>query len=476
MPAGTGKTEIIAAMSCLASNAQARALILTHTHAGVDALRRRIRTMGVRSDAVRIDTIASWSHHLVRQYPHLAGMTVPDEPDWSQSVLCYRGAAQVVRSPSIQRVLAATFAFAIIDEYQDCTLSQHALTTAVAAALPLAVLGDPLQAIFGWDPDDPLPSWRDEIKSRWPELTINAYPWRWHNHHQQLGQWLLGIREKFDQQRPLLVSGETPVRWIQSDKYRAMVRACRDLRSEFPHDSIVAIGVRAEDCHGVARSLNGAYSVMETIEGKDMVDFAKTIDSGDAARIAAATAQWGKTCISGISELVKSGDVQRLAGGKLLTGLRRPGAENVQISLSAILTDPSPTTVREALLNIAQLPGGATYRHDAWYTMLSALRTADAGGQLVAESVIQHRNRTRATGRRASRYTLSRPTLIKGLEYDHAVVLDADQHEPTNLYVALTRARKTLTVISAKPELRTAPRRSAKAARKSIQQNLHRVD
>ncbi|WP_326557133.1 hypothetical protein [Micromonospora sp. NBC_01796] len=157
-------------------------------------------------------------------------------------------------------------------------------------------------------------------------------------------------------------------------------------------------------------------------------------------------------------------------------GLRRPGAEKVQESLTALLTGPSPDAVREALLSIAQLPGGATYRHDAWYTVLSALRTADAGSQLVAESVIQHRNRTRATGRRASRYTLSRPTLIKGLEYDHAVVLDADQHEPTNLYVALTRARKTLTVISARPELRTAPRKSARAARKPNQVRPPGVD
>jgi DNA helicase-2/ATP-dependent DNA helicase PcrA len=38
--------------------------------------------------------------------------------------------------------------------------------------------------------------------------------------------------------------------------------------------------------------------------------------------------------------------------------------------------------------------------------------------------------------------------LIKGLEYDHAVVLDADSHTPFSLYVALTRGRKGLTVVS----------------------------
>jgi DNA helicase IV len=49
---------------------------------------------------------------------------------------------------------------------------------------------------------------------------------------------------------------------------------------------------------------------------------------------------------------------------------------------------------------------------------------------------------------------VSRPVLIKGLEYDHAVVLDADVHTPTALYVALTRARQTLTILSQAPILR----------------------
>ncbi|WP_275414822.1 UvrD-helicase domain-containing protein [Plantactinospora mayteni] len=458
MPAGTGKTEIIAAMTHLAADAHERALILTHTHAGMDALRRRIKAMGVQSRTVRIDTIASWSHRLVRQYPYLAGVTVPAEPDWAASALYYEGATHVVQAPSLQKVLAATYAFAIVDEYQDCTMRQHALTTAVAAAVPVAVFGDPLQAIFGWDHDDPLPSWRDEIQSLWPDLRIEAYPWRWQGHNRQLGQWLLTVRDDFSQQRPLRIGDETPVRWVQSEQYRAMVRACRDLRAQFPNDSIVAIGIRDHDCHGVARTLNGSYSVMETIEGQDMVNFARIVDEGDAPRIAAATAKWGKTCTSGISKLINSDDVRKLESGRPITGLRRPGAERAQKHLSALLTDPSPAAVREALDTIGRLPGGATYRHDAWYTVLSALRTAEVNGQSVADAAIQHRNRTRATGRRASHHTISRPTLIKGLEYDHAIILDADQHDPTSLYVALTRARKTLTVISAQPELRTRPR------------------
>jgi DNA helicase-2/ATP-dependent DNA helicase PcrA len=37
---------------------------------------------------------------------------------------------------------------------------------------------------------------------------------------------------------------------------------------------------------------------------------------------------------------------------------------------------------------------------------------------------------------------------VKGLEFDNAVVLDADGFDAKNLYVALTRGAKTLTVVS----------------------------
>ena len=40
------------------------------------------------------------------------------------------------------------------------------------------------------------------------------------------------------------------------------------------------------------------------------------------------------------------------------------------------------------------------------------------------------------------------PVLIKGLGYDHAVVLRPERLEATELYVSLTRCRDTLTVVS----------------------------
>lgn len=456
MPAGTGKTEIIASLAALAADAGQRALILTHTNAGVGALRQRTRRLGVASNAVRIETIASWSHHLVRQYPQLAGIIVPAHPDWNESKVYYDGALRVLTSQVMRRVLRASYAFALIDEYQDCTTRQHTLVTAIGEELPVGVFGDPMQAIFDFDAD-PLVSWAGDVTSRWPAITLPSEPWRWRGHNGNLGRWLIDAREDFSQGRPIVLDETTPVRWIKTDTdpYASRVRACRDLRNEYPTDTIVAIGRWARDCHGVASRLNGTYTVMETIEGEDMVAFAREVDQGDPNEIAAATAQLGKDCASGVAPYFTSDDVKKLRAGKSITHLKRPGAEEAQKRLSAILEHPTPHRVHEALTAIGALPNARRYRHDAWSTIIRALAMAQASDTSVEAAVVQLRNQTRTTGRNALSHVISRTTLIKGLEYDHAVILNADAHTPTSLYVALTRPKKTLTIISANLHLST---------------------
>ena len=55
-PAGYGKTHLIAASTARSAGRQ---LILTHTYAGVNALRHKMRALGVSDRLYRIDTIAS---------------------------------------------------------------------------------------------------------------------------------------------------------------------------------------------------------------------------------------------------------------------------------------------------------------------------------------------------------------------------------------------------------------------------------
>ncbi len=64
------------------------------------------------------------------------------------------------------------------------------------------------------------------------------------------------------------------------------------------------------------------------------------------------------------------------------------------------------------------------------------------------------RDRARIRGRRLENRIVSRTLLVKGLEFDHAIV-DADKlTTPKEMYVAMTRGRLSLTVLAEDPILR----------------------
>ena len=65
------------------------------------------------------------------------------------------------------------------------------------------------------------------------------------------------------------------------------------------------------------------------------------------------------------------------------------------------------------------------------------------------------RDRLRHGGRGERRLIASRTLLVKGLEFDHVIIADVQNFtDPRQLYVALSRARKSVTVIGKSPILR----------------------
>jgi superfamily I DNA/RNA helicase len=148
LPAGAGKTELIAAAAARVAANGGTSLVLTHTHAGVDALRRRMTKFGLGRDQVVVRTIDSWSYDLIIHFPILAALTVPAGPDWSMVADYHRAAARAVTSRAVARMLAVSYSLLFIDEYQDCLTHQHELAIALAEVLPTVVLGDPLQSLL----------------------------------------------------------------------------------------------------------------------------------------------------------------------------------------------------------------------------------------------------------------------------------------------------------------------------------------
>src|ERR1017187_8836744 len=71
-PAGYGKTRLIA--DAVALCGEGKELILTHTHAGVNALRDHLRRAGVPPRLFHVETIAGWALRYCRAYPETSGI------------------------------------------------------------------------------------------------------------------------------------------------------------------------------------------------------------------------------------------------------------------------------------------------------------------------------------------------------------------------------------------------------------------
>src|SRR5882757_2289462 len=69
--AGCGKTEQIANAARLSAG---RRLILTHTHAGVDVLRERLKKLNVPKSKYRLETIAGWCLRYAASFPTRSGL------------------------------------------------------------------------------------------------------------------------------------------------------------------------------------------------------------------------------------------------------------------------------------------------------------------------------------------------------------------------------------------------------------------
>ncbi|QOD94086.1 UvrD-helicase domain-containing protein [Chryseoglobus sp. 28M-23] len=460
MPAGAGKTHLLAAAVAVASESSQRCLVLTHTNAGVDAIRKRLKLFGVPNGLVRVETITSWAFSLVGAYPVIAGISVSDVPDWSQSDAYIAGATNVLQSLTGVDVHSVSFDYLFVDEYQDCTLTQHALVLSISAAVPrTVVLGDRLQAIFGFA--GPLAEWATEVETSFAPFEIAPVPHRWKGHNEQLGDWLMSIR-------PQLADGNTidfgaisvPGLSIVNDTRPTGVAGVAHGFSDF-EQSVVLLDKWPGDVAGHASRLGGAYSVMEDISGNfmrahlggDPRNGIEALPIDGDPRIAEWLARFAKQCIIGLAEI--NGPVLgRLSGAQSLVGLNRAGLEDVMAALEALRVNPNYGKLVASAHVIRANATVRVYRWEAWNDTLKAIEMSAENGELPVLNLGRVRERLRRQGRRNGSRIASRTLLVKGLEYDHVVIANLSKmRDPRNLYVALSRARKSITIVASSPQV-----------------------
>jgi DNA helicase-2/ATP-dependent DNA helicase PcrA len=112
--------------------------------------------------------------------------------------------------------------------------------------------------------------------------------------------------------------------------------------------------------------------------------------------------------------------------------------------------------VAEALDAYARLNEKPTFKsRELWRGLTLAARHSAATPDLtLRDAVWRQRDSSRRNGRHPPRRCLSTPLLVKGLQFDHGVILDAaDFQQSEALYVSLTRSSRSLTIIAKNPVL-----------------------
>ena len=136
---------------------------------------------------------------------------------------------------------------------------------------------------------------------------------------------------------------------------------------------------------------------------------------------------------------------------------RVPRSQKAKVELEALLRvvdSEEMDPVMDALAAIRRAPGAILYRRELFDEMRRSLsNTGEKADDDLSASAWKTRNLTRRIGRRLATHSVGTTLLVKGLEFDHAVILDAESvgYTKEHLYVALTRGSRSLTVVSRSP-------------------------
>lgn len=427
--AGCGKTEAIVRA---VANCNGRQLILTHTNAGVAALRSRLRKHSVPASKYLVETIASWLAKYALAYPSMSGFKNrrPQGEDWNQ---VYPAAQNLFAKPFVREVLQASYAGIFVDEYQDCTEQQHQIVLMMAEWLPVRVLGDPLQGIFKFG-NQSLVDWK-QVQAHFKPLPDLLVPHRWQkpDSNSSLGTQLSDIREKLLAEESVDLRKYSEITWVKWSEQQEQ-NVCNDTLSQ--KGTIVGIHQWPKDAHESARRMGGRYQSIEEMDCRDLMEVSRQIDG----RLAQRNYQALVSCIKNF----------------VLRGCANPNPfRNVAYLQSefAKLEQGDLSVISQIMRNVLNDPGMQVYRRELFTEMVrSAQEFASGNYSSFEEAAYAARYKTRVNGRSPERRIISRTLLIKGLEFDHAIVLNADKlQNRENFYVAITRGSNSLTVLSQSP-------------------------
>lgn len=475
-PAGHGKTHAIAECVQLCPEGQCQ-LILTHTHAGIASIRAKMTELKVDTKKYHVETISSFAQQYAFAY-----CKTDDLPEPSKSKayfdLILTKATKVISNPHVLDVVKVTYSGLFVDEYQDCDIRQHAIIMKLAEVLPVHILGDELQGIFGFVGQ--LVNFSQDLQG------FNSFklekPWRWlkEGNCKELGDKILEWRKQLIAGDPIRLATDSAANVeVRIAAYDAMehqsayFQMLRKMIGLVDNDSILIIvpsyqgkfkrmgditdRVKIKDHF----DYENRFWLVEAIDDRSFYSNARKIDDlisgiGRASKKEQRIVELMDELSFNLTDLGKWFDRQH--GCRLIVKKKDDKVKSDKLAdlCKRFVVNPSKGGVDELICFFQKDAGMKPKRREVVASIQHCLRNYHEETS-VYDSMCETRNAIRRSGRKIQGRCIGTTLLTKGLEFDSVIVLDAHRFEDAkNFYVAISRACKHLVIITKNPVLHFA--------------------
>lgn len=455
-PAGYGKTYTIA--SCL-KIVEGKHLVLTHTNAGIASIYEKVKKLAVPNTSFQIETISSFAQIIALSFTDQSLFPSQESGKQYYKAITSR-AITLIKIKPIRNMIGNSFSGLFVDEYQDCTLSQHHFIQLLAEIFPTHLLGDPLQGIFNLDNEDPLVDLHNtEIMGNYlsNQFLLNT-PWRWINRDKKgLGDDLRRIRNKLERDRlPIHDFSAYPhISCHQFDKNQLFKAYNESALKQKIHSILNAnenvlfihsVSANREARIGYMACFPNRFFLIESIDYKDFYKLAKAIDAFSTN---------GESITSNIHGLLvllfPKTEIEKWIQKGRLTQKRGISEEPIYIKFRKAFENYKVTNeisyVAEILEIVPELTGKKSIYKDIYSSLLYAVKKSAENSSSVYNEMISQRNIARRVGRKLYGKSIGTTLLTKGLECDTVVLLEEEPFDYKNQYVALTRGSKQVIVL-----------------------------
>lgn len=425
-PAGCGKTQMI---SNFANNYTSKILILTHTNAGVDVIKSRIT-----NNDVKVNTIASFMEKYVIKFNGLHKIEI-DYSSNKRYKKVYEAFLKIMNYNIIKKILSYNYDMVLVDEYQDCTISQHNSICEIANIIPTKIFGDPIQAIFDFDKEDPLVDF-STLNDTFEYLGELNYPWRW-KENIQFGKWLLQIRNEYNNNFNNIFNNDLPsnIKIINDDD---------DFKVHYEllkyKEKNCIITKRKQSSISIAQRLRGNYTVLEELELNDLKKIINDLNKCDYLSFTLNLLILLKSCYT------KSNNILNKYIDKLQQNnvdfKRLQSDEKLKSYIYALTSEYSYDAIKYIITYINQQDETKCYRRELINNLchliinIKQCKSITDGIKVFTQSI----------KRKKYSNVVAHTLLIKGLEFDNCIIY-AKELTVNELYVALTRPKKKLYIM-----------------------------